>query len=477
VALQHKNSSGENAESGDADPNPGRPSAKAKQPPGRTREHSAPQLLPHIALPKGGGAIRSIGEKFAVNPATGSGGLSIPLPLSHGRAGFTPELTLAYDSAAGNGVFGFGWTASTAAVLRKTDRGLPRYRDSDESDVFVMSGAEDLVPVSGEDGLIRRARRTVHGTVYEVTRYLPRVVSSFARIERWLDLGSGISHWRVTDRSNISSLFGFDADSRIAAPDDATRVFAYRICRSWDDKGNVIVYGYRRDDESGMNLSRLSSSQRSTSVRATQTYLKSIQYGNFVPWFPSWDAGDVEQALPVDWAFELVLDYGDHQDAVPKPIPDRIWPGREDAFSTYRPGFEVRIQRLCRRFLMFHRFAELGAEPTLVKSLDLSYKEGAAATFLESLTTKGYLRNTNDGSYACPADAYGNATSPLSLPPIEFSYSQAQVDETVHCVDPENLAGAPAGVDGKLFQWVDLDGEGLPGILSEHGNGWYTTAM
>jgi hypothetical protein len=87
------------------------------------------------------GAILSIGEKFTVNPATGSGGLSIPLPLSHGRAGFTPDLTLAYDSSSGNGVFGFGWTASTAAITRKTDRGLPRYRDSEESDIFVLSGA------------------------------------------------------------------------------------------------------------------------------------------------------------------------------------------------------------------------------------------------------------------------------------------------------------------------------------------------
>jgi hypothetical protein len=39
---------------------------------------------------------------------------------------------------------------------------------------------------------------------------------------------------------------------------------------------------------------------------------------------------------------------------------------RPDAFSTYRAGFEVRTQRLCRRVLMFHRMDEAGAigDPT-----------------------------------------------------------------------------------------------------------------
>ena len=33
---------------------------------------------PAISLPKGGGAIRGIGEKFAANPVTGTGSMSVP---------------------------------------------------------------------------------------------------------------------------------------------------------------------------------------------------------------------------------------------------------------------------------------------------------------------------------------------------------------------------------------------------------------
>src|SRR5437879_9366338 len=105
-----------------------------------------PDLLPHIALPKGGGAIRGIGEKFAANPVTGTGSLTVPVYASPGRSGFGPQLSLAYDSGSGNNAFGFGWSLALPAITRKTDKGLPQYVDQDESDIFILSGAEDLMP-------------------------------------------------------------------------------------------------------------------------------------------------------------------------------------------------------------------------------------------------------------------------------------------------------------------------------------------
>src|SRR5215208_5978497 len=64
---------------------------------------------PSISVPKGGGAIRGIGEKFSVNPVTGTGSLSVPIYTSPSRSGFGPQLSLSYDSGAGNGTFGIGW--------------------------------------------------------------------------------------------------------------------------------------------------------------------------------------------------------------------------------------------------------------------------------------------------------------------------------------------------------------------------------
>src|SRR5580704_6513 len=96
--------------------------------------------LPSITLPKGGGAIRGMGEKFAANPVTGTGSLSVPIAASPGRSGFGPQLSLSYDSGASNGAFGFGWALSLPAITRRTDKGLPRYQDEMESDTFILSG-------------------------------------------------------------------------------------------------------------------------------------------------------------------------------------------------------------------------------------------------------------------------------------------------------------------------------------------------
>src|SRR5207248_3572947 len=107
--------------------------------------------IPSISLPKGGGAIRGIGEKFAANPVTGTGSMSVPIATSPGRSGFGPQLSLSYDSGAGNGPFGFGWSLSLPSITRKTDKGLPQYQDAEESDVFILSGAEAVVPVYRQD--------------------------------------------------------------------------------------------------------------------------------------------------------------------------------------------------------------------------------------------------------------------------------------------------------------------------------------
>src|SRR2546426_1140563 len=98
---------------------------------------------PSLALPKGGGAIRGIGEKFAANPVTGTGSLTVPVYTSPGRSGFGPQLSLSYDSGNGNSPFGFGWSLALPAITRKTDKGLPQYADAEESDIFILSGAED----------------------------------------------------------------------------------------------------------------------------------------------------------------------------------------------------------------------------------------------------------------------------------------------------------------------------------------------
>lgn len=61
---------------------------------------------PSITLPKGGGAIRGIAEKFTANPVARTGSFTIPIATSPDCSGFGPTLTLNYDPEQGNGPFG-----------------------------------------------------------------------------------------------------------------------------------------------------------------------------------------------------------------------------------------------------------------------------------------------------------------------------------------------------------------------------------
>jgi hypothetical protein len=235
---------------------------------------------PTIQWPKGGGAIRGIGEKFAANPVTGTGSMSIPIVTSPGRSGFGPQLSLSYDSGAGNGPFGFGWSLSLPSITRKTDKGLPQYFDAVDSDVFILSGAEDLVPfyrqdadgtwVAGHPGYQRdppefwvrdpSGRLVIREDEIDgnhVRRYRPRIEGLFARIERWNKIGSSSDvHWRSISKDNILTLYGFDVDSRIADPLDANRIFTWLICETRDNKGNAVLYRYKAEDGQKVDLSQ-----------------------------------------------------------------------------------------------------------------------------------------------------------------------------------------------------------------------------
>lgn len=224
------------------------------RPAGDKAEQSQPLAAPAITLPKGGGAIRGIGEKFAANPVTGTGSMTVPLATSPGRSGFGPQLSLTYDPGAGNGPFGFGWSLSLPSITRKTDKGLPLYFDAVDSDIFILSGAEDLVPVLVQDGNGEwipddPPQRTVDGKTYRIRRYRPRIEGLFARIERWTNTGDATDvFWRSISKDNIATWYGKTAESRIADPADPSRIFSWLICQRHDGKGNVIVYGYKAED-------------------------------------------------------------------------------------------------------------------------------------------------------------------------------------------------------------------------------------
>ena len=427
-----------------------------------------------MTMPKGGGAIKGIGEKFGTNPATGTAQMTVPIAATRGRSGFGPQLSLSYDSGTGNGPFGLGWSIDLPAITRRTDRGVPRYDDADESDTFLLSGAEDLVPVLTEQAGRYQpgdpTPRTVAGTDYQVWQYRPRTEGLFARIERWTNpTDASEIFWRTISRDNITTWYGRTPESRVADPADDRRIFSWLICETHDDRGNLALYHYKAENDEAIETSRPSEHNRD---RRANRYLERIRYGNHLPHFPTLDPDSPWPAPPQlgQWLFELVFDYGEHDLAEPGPADRPGWQPRPDPFSSYRSGFEVRTHRLCRRVLMFHHFPghpEIGAD-CLVRSTDLTYtyehephdpSRPIHAT-LAAVTQRGYQRRA--GGYRSRA-----------LPPVQFSYSEAVIEPEVHTLDDRSAENLPIGFDGIDYQWADLDGEGLPGLLTAQNGSWY----
>src|SRR5262249_20102266 len=147
-----------------------------------------------------------------------------------------------------------------------------------------------------------------------------------------------------------------------------TRIFSWLVCESHDNKGDFISYRYKEENSDDLDLSQAHERNRTPDTRAVDRYLKRIRYGNHSPYFPGLTETSPSPAFPADaaWYFEAVLDYGEHDADTPSTTAEVIpWPRRNDPFSTYRAGFEVRTHRFCQRVLMFHHFpgeAEVGAD-------------------------------------------------------------------------------------------------------------------
>jgi len=57
------------------------------------RENNFQVHAPQVNLPKGGGAVRGIGEKFSANPVAGMGSMTVPIAASPGRSGFHSHMS------------------------------------------------------------------------------------------------------------------------------------------------------------------------------------------------------------------------------------------------------------------------------------------------------------------------------------------------------------------------------------------------
>lgn len=362
-----------------------------------------------ISTPQGGGALRGIGETFSPDLHTGTGNFTVPITLPAGRNGFQPQLSLSYSTGNGNGPFGLGWNLTIPGVSRKTSKGIPRYRDEhtsqDGGDTFLLSGAEDLVPIN----------ETASGVSYR-----PRTEGLFARIEH--QATPETDHWEVRSKDGLVSLYGTpsalpDDPAVIANPENRAEIFDWKLTKTIDPFGNAILYEYERD--SGDSSEHL----------WDQLYLKRIRYVDYQ------DAETEEQKFLISVEF--------------------TYEERPDPFSDYRAGFEIRTTRRCTRIdVRTHADAD-----RLVRTYHLIYLDQRAEVperlplNAVSLLSQVRVEGRDDDRIE-------------SLPPLEFGYARFEPSKQryrpfngVGHSMPDRSLGHPE------YELVSLFGNGLPDVV------------
>ncbi|UAY55447.1 SpvB/TcaC N-terminal domain-containing protein [Arachidicoccus terrestris] len=391
-----------------------------------------------VTMPSGGGALRGISEPFKAQLFTGSGGFSIPFPLPDAR-GFSPVIDLTYNSGSGNGLFGLGFSVSLDSIVRKTSNGIPRY---DDTDVFILDSAGELLPkyTDSDQGWAKSEYTdTVDGITWTIVAYRPRIEGAFSLIERWTDLPTQISHWKVVTADNITHFYGVSEGGRIYHPDHPHEIFQWLIEKSYDPYGNKILYHYKPGDRTNIPDTLYNTGRDFTSAR----YPDRIQYGNY------FSTENNEQRE--HYAFEVIFDYGERDKNNPDAAPAE-WTARPDPFSSYKSGFEIGIARRCAGIYLRHSFTkENNGVPFTTAALlpDYDMTPVSSMSIIKRIVNRGYRMQAGR---MWIADEPAPEFSYQGFNPLGSNWQLLQAD-------------APDYLDSAGFIPVDLNGIGIDGLL------------
>ncbi len=329
-----------------------------------------------ISRPSGPGSLEGLGDAFQPALNTGMAKYTVSFALPDGVAGFTPQLSLRYDSGRGFGVAGIGWSFGPACIRRQTEKGLPRYGQAPDGenipDRFLGMEGEELVPL--QNGY-----------------YLAKVEGLYLRYRQVGD------HWEAHTKSGIRLEFGLTPEARVSDP-SGKKIYSWCLQRQTDTHGNVIEYQYIRPDP-----------------QACQVYLSEIRYG------PG----------PGPWAhfYSVRMTYED----------------RPDPFRDYRSGFKVcTSKRLALLDVLY--------DTSLVRRYALKYEAHTHWSLLTRITQYG-----DNGSSMLPATTFGYSVFNLGPPASPISAAGSVIGSS---------GEPPAVVDNSNVEFIDLDADGLPDILT-----------
>ena len=166
--------------------------------------------------------------------ATGAANYTIPIKLLPGLSDFVPQLSLTYNSQAGNGLAGFGWNISGMSAITISPRNV--YFDGEaeciyrgEDNAYYLDGMR-LLPVSGTNGQ--------QGAVYRTEN------EHFSHIEITSWNGSTPTTFTVKTTDGTVYKYGNGTGRLLLSGNEA---YQWMLDYAEDRLGNYIIYTYAQE--------------------------------------------------------------------------------------------------------------------------------------------------------------------------------------------------------------------------------------
>ena len=201
---------------------------------------------------------------------TGAAIYTVPLSLPAGIAGFTPELSLQYDSSRGKGLLGIGFALNGLSAITRVPANLEQDDridgiDFDTFDRFALDG-QRLVCVSGNYGAASSEYRTE--------------IDSFVRITAHGTAGSATSgpdYFIIETKDGLKKTYGrSDANALVYNLEDSPHTNAkitWLLEKIEDRNGNSIRYVYHQNTATQQKyLSRITWGNAAHLLKATFEY-------------------------------------------------------------------------------------------------------------------------------------------------------------------------------------------------------------
>jgi Salmonella virulence plasmid 65kDa B protein/FG-GAP-like repeat len=190
--------------------------------------------------------------QFAVSPS-GAATYSIPIQVPPGIAGMEPKLSLNYNSQAGNGMLGMGWSLGGFSSITRCPRtmvqdGVRGSVNNNFDDRFCLDG-QRLMQVDANGNSLPQTSYSINnlsGYGIDGTQYRTEL-ESFTRVS--VDVGVpsayGPSWFRAETKSGLSMGYGIRSSNLGALGSPSTRIWA--VQNMSDIKGNSIGFTYLND--------------------------------------------------------------------------------------------------------------------------------------------------------------------------------------------------------------------------------------